>query len=137
MNERRDRDTIFNLRNVLLLVGVVIASIGTIYAASELSDRLSDWGRLAGLLLLSVVYGSLGHHFETTGHSGLIVDKKGWRWLRVTSALYVLSILGVAVSIFVFLGIDTIDRLVKTAVVIGVGLLLILFAASRFEPGQA
>lgn len=125
--------TVFNLRNVLLLAGVLVASIGTIYFATEISNRVSEWGRVVSLLLLSVVYGALGHHFETTGRSGVVLDKKGWRWLRVTSVLYLLGILAAGASIVVFLGIDAIDRLLRAAIVIVFGLGLILFAASRFE----
>lgn len=137
MSEGSDRGTVFNLRNVLLLIGVIVASIGTIYFATEISDRVSDWGRVVSLLLLSVVYGSLGHHFEVTGQWGLLVDKKGWRWLRITSVLYLLGILAAATSIVVFLGIDAIDRLVRAAIVIVAGLALILLAASRFQDRDA
>ncbi len=137
MTSETDRGTVFNLRNVLLLIGVIVASIGTIYFATEISDRVSDWGRVVSLLLLSVVYGSLGHHFEVTGQWGLLVDKKGWRWLRITSVLYLLGILAAATSIFVFLGIDAIDRLVRAAIVIVAGLALILLAASRFQDRDA
>lgn len=133
MTPEMEQGTVFNLRNVLLLIGVLVASIGTIYFATEISQRVSAWGRVVSLLLLSVVYGGLGHHFETTGQWGLLVDKKGWRWLRVTSVLYLLGILAAGAGIIVFLGIDTIDRLLKAAIVIVVGLALILFAASRFQ----
>lgn len=125
--------TVFNLRNVLLLVGVLIASIGTIYFATEISNRVSEWGRVVSLLLLGVVYGALGHHFETVGRSGVVLDRKGWRWLRVTSVLYLLGILAAGASIVVFLGIDGLDRLLKAAIVIVFGLALILFAANRFQ----
>lgn len=137
MSEGSDRGTVFNLRNVLLLIGVIVASIGTIYFATEISDRVSDGGRVVSLLLLSVVYGSLGHHFEVTGQWGVLVDKKGWRWLRITSVLYLLGILAAATSIVVFLGIDAIDRLVRAAIVIVAGLALILLAASWFQDRDA
>lgn len=127
---------IFHLRNVVLLVGVVVATIGTIYFAAELHDRISDAGRVASLLLLGLVYGGLGHHFQDE-REGLLVEKKGWRWLRVSTVLYGLGILAAGTSIFVFLGIDALDRLVKAAIVIALGLALILLAANRLtEPDE-
>lgn len=128
-----DQGTVFNLRNVLLLMGVILASIGTIYFATEIRTRISDWGRVISLLLLSVVYGGLGHHFELAGQSGIVLDKKGWRWLRVTSVLYLLGLLAVGTSVIVFLNIETIDRLLKAAIVTLFGLGMILFTASRFQ----
>lgn len=127
---------VFHLRNVLLLVGVIVASIGTIYFAAELHDRLSEAGRVASLILLGLVYGGLGHHFQDD-KDGFLVEKKGWRWLRVSTVLYGLGILAAGTAIFVFLGIDALDRLVKAAIVIALGLALILLAAKRFgEPGE-
>lgn len=130
---------VFHLRNVLLIAGVLVASAGTVYFATELHHRLSEAGRVLSLLLLSLVYGGLGHHFQDDDADGLVVEKRGWRWLRVSTILYGLGLLAAATGVIVFLSIDALDRLVKAGAVIALGLALILLAARRFggpEPGE-
>ncbi len=122
-------ESVFDVRNVLLLVGVLVATIGTVYFATEIRTRVSDGGRVLALVLLGVMYASLGHHFERQGSLGVAVDKRGWRWLRVTTMLYMLGVLAAVAALFVFLSIDAVDRLLKAGVAIGLGLALILVAA--------
>lgn len=123
--------TVFHLRNVLLLLGVLVATIGTIYFATEIRTRMSDGGRVVALLLLAFVYGGLAQHFATTGTAGPAVDKRGWRWLRPSTLLFLLALLGAVTSLFVFLGIDGIDRLVKAGVAVLIGLGLIVYGATK------
>lgn len=129
--------TVFHLRNVLVLTGIVVAGVGIIYFASEFIDRLSPWTRVASLVLLAVMCTSLGRHFETRGEGTELVDRRGWRWLRVTTALYVLGLLSALSSVIAFLGLDDVDRLVKAAVAIAVGLGIVVFGARRFDPSTS
>ncbi len=125
--------TVFHMRTLLLLIGVFVATIGTVYFATEIRTRISDAGRVVALLLLAFVYGGLGLHFESQGSTGPAVDKLGWRWLRPTTLLYLLALLATVTSLFVFLSIDAIDRLVKAAVAILTGLGLIVYGALRLQ----
>ncbi len=123
---------IFHLRNVLVLVGIVITGVGIIYFASEFIHRLSDWGRVSSLVLLGIVLLSVGRWFELTGQ-GEIVEKEGWRWFRIPTALYLLAILSLLTAVIAFLAIDRVDRLVKAAVAILVGLTVLILGASRIR----
>lgn len=121
-------------RNVLILVGILITSAGIIYFATEFIDRISEWGRLASMVLLAVFFVSLGIHFEQQGEGGEVSARHAWRWLRVGSALFILGIVSAFIAAIVFLSMDDIDRVFKVLVTIAVGLGLILFAARRFGP---
>lgn len=125
--------TVFNLRNILLLLGIILTGTGIVFFATTFIERLSDWGRVAALLLLAVVVIALGRHFETTERSAVLIEKKGWRWLRVPTTLYLLGLLATFTGAIVFFGIDSVGRLVKAGVAIGVGLGVILFTARRFD----
>jgi MFS family permease len=126
-------DRVFRVRNVVLLAGVLVATVGTIYFATELPARLSEAGRVAGLILLGLVYGGLGFHFQEREGEDVLVEKQGWRWLRVANVFYALGLLSAFTAVIVFLSIDGLDRLVKAGVVLAVGLALILAAARRLD----
>jgi len=121
---------------VLVLTGIIISGIGIIYFASEFIDRLSPWTRVISLVLLGVLCTSLGRHSETTGEGANLVDREGWPWLRVTTALYLLGVLSVFASMVVFLGLNDVDRLVKAAVAIAAGLAIVVFGAQRLDPPE-
>lgn len=125
--------TIFHLRNVTVLIGLLVAGVGVVYFATEFMDRISPWGRLVSLVLLAVVFTALGRHYEA--HEPREPARRGgWRWLRVPAALYVLGLLAAFVAVIVFLGLEGVDRLVKAGVAVAVGLLLVVYGARRFDP---
>ncbi len=125
------RGTVFHLRNVYVLLGILVTSIGIVYFALEFVERLSEWGRVAGLALLGVMFVALGRHVEAGGEASEIVDARGWRWLRVTTALYVLGIVAAFATVITFLSIDELDPLWKLAATLVAGLGLIAWAARR------
>lgn len=122
----------WNFRNLLILVGIAITSIGLIYFSTEFIDRISDWGRLSSMLLLTILFVSLGAHFEAGPEAHDASALGGWRWLRVTTALYVLGLVASIVAVIVFLGMEEVDRILKVLVTILFGLGLILVAARRY-----
>ena len=122
----------WNFRNLLILVGIAITSIGLIYFSTEFIDRISDWGRLASMLLLTVLFVALGAHFEAGPEPHDAATPNGWRWLRVTTALYVLGLVSSIVAVFVFLTMEEVDRMLKVLITILFGLGLILVAARRY-----
>lgn len=127
----------FNLRNVLLLLGVVITTVGLIYFATAFADIISDWGRVISLGLLTVVYVSLGVHFANTMEGDQIVARPGWRWLRVATALYILGLVSGFSSVIAFLVLEDLSRVVKVLVILGLGLALIITAAWWFQRREA
>lgn len=126
-----------NVRNVLVLMGIIVTVMGLVYFATEFIDVISDWGRVMAFVLLATVFVSLGIHFSTTGDATEVVERTGWRWLRVTNALYILGAVCAGGSVVAFFVVDDLDRLVKVLVTIGLGLGLILAAARRVEKRKA
>lgn len=126
-----------NTRNVLVLLGIVMSIIGLAYFAIEFFADLSDWGRVLSFLLLGVMYVALGVHFGQSGDPTEVVERSGWRWLRVTNALYILGAICSGGSVIAFFAVDEIPRVVKLAIALGLGLALILYAARRRAPGIA
>jgi hypothetical protein len=116
-----------NLRNVLVLLGIVITAMGVVYFATEFFDILSPWGRVLDLALFAVVFISLGLHFDRQGDDELI-GHRGWRWLRVTNALYILGAISTFGTVIVFFSTD-LDRIWKVLLTIALGIGLILGAA--------
>jgi hypothetical protein len=125
--------TFFNFRNVLVLLGIIITTVGLIYFATEFADIISDWGRVVDLSLLTVIYVALAVHFGASEDADLILGKRGWRWLRVTTALYILGLVAALSAVVAFLSVDDLSRVVKLLATILVGLALIIVAAWRFQ----
>ncbi len=128
--------TLFHFRNILIFLGILVTAVGIVYFAVEFVDRLSEWGRVASLALLTAIFVALGVGFESEEDSGELVAAPGLRWLRVTSALYVIGLTSAFTTVVVFLGIDDLDPLVKLATTLVLGLGLILWAARRWPRKQ-
>ncbi|HVM45645.1 MAG TPA: hypothetical protein VM582_06890 [Candidatus Thermoplasmatota archaeon] len=122
-----------NVRNVLVLLGIIITTAGLIYFATEFVDLISDWGRFLSLGLLTVIFVSLGLHFDRSPDAGELLGHRGWRWLKVTNALYVLGAIGALSTTIAFFAIDDLDRVWKALGAILGGLGLILAAARRWR----
>ncbi|MEA3199941.1 MAG: hypothetical protein QOE90_1369 [Thermoplasmata archaeon] len=120
-----------NLRNVLVLLGIVLTTIGIVYFATEFSDVISNWGRVLDLALFAVLFVALGVHFDAQGDDEVIAAH-GWRWLRVTNALYILGAIATFGAAIAFFATD-LDRIWKVLIVILVGLGLILGAAGVMQ----
>ncbi len=120
-----------NFRNVLVLLGIVVTTAGIIYFATEFLDVVSEWGRVVSLVLLGVVFISLGAHYGETGDATEAVSKSGWRWLRVTNALYILGAVTTFGSVIAFFAVDELDRVWKVLITIALGVGLIIAAARR------
>lgn len=116
-----------NLRNVLVLLGIVLTAMGVVFFATEFSDVISSWGRVLDLALFAVLFIALGVHFDARGDD-VVVTAHGWRWLRVTNALYILGAVATFAAVIAFFATD-LDRLWKVLITILVGLALILGAA--------
>lgn len=116
-----------NLRNVLVLIGIVITTMGIVFFATEFSDLISGWGRVLDLALFAVLFVSLGVHFDEQGDDELI-GHRGWRWLRVTNALYILGAIATFGTVIAFFATD-LDRIWKVLITIVLGFALILGAA--------
>lgn len=129
------REHHLHLRNVLTLLGIVITTAGMVYFAVEFVDVISDWGRVAALVLLGVMFVALGVHFEQAG-AAEVTSRSGWRWLKVNNALYILGAVSAFAAVVSFFAIDELDRLYKVAATIVLGLGLILLAARRLRPAQ-
>ncbi|MFA5862663.1 MAG: hypothetical protein WDA16_13305 [Candidatus Thermoplasmatota archaeon] len=130
------RPSFFNFRNSIVLLGVVITTIGLIYFAFAFEDIISQWGRVIDFLLLAIIYISMGLHFASMETSPELLHARGWRWLRTTTAFYLLGIFGGGATVIAFLNVDALNRAIKLLVVVTLGLALILIAATRFGKGH-
>ena len=127
----------FNFRNVLVLLGIIITSIGLIYFSFAFADLISQWGRVIDFALLTVIYVALGLHFAAQETGVELVRVRGWKWLRTTTAFYILGLVGGGASVIAFLNVDSLNRAIRLLVVVALGLGLILVAASRFGRTKA
>lgn len=117
-----------NLRNVLILLGIVLTTTGIVYFATEFFGVISSWGRVLDLALFATLFIALGVHFDARGEDEIVDGHRGWRWLRVTNALYILGAVATFAAVIAFFATD-LDRIWKVLVTILVGLGLILGAA--------
>lgn len=124
--------TSVQMRNVLVLLGIILTAGGIIYFATAFGDRLSAWGRVADLFLLGVVFIALGAHVNTTGDPTEVLERSGWRWLKVTNALYILGAVSTFAGLIAFFAIPGLDAIWKVAIAIALGLALILAASRRW-----
>ncbi|MGQ0536145.1 MAG: hypothetical protein ACT4PT_08740 [Methanobacteriota archaeon] len=125
--------TLFNFRNVLIVLGIVIVTVSIIYFATQFIDKLSQWGRVIDLVLLTVILVALGRHFEESLPATELIEHPKWRWVRVTTALYLLALVATITGVIVFLNIDGVPRLVKVFGAMLLGLALIFVAARRAQ----
>lgn len=123
------RRSFFNFRNSLILMGIIITVIAIIYFATQFADVITEWGRVLDFLLLTVAYTALGLHFASLETSPELLHVRGWRWLRTTTAFFILGLVGGGATVIAFLNVDAVDRALKLLVVVSLGLALILFAA--------
>lgn len=125
--------TAVHTRNVLVLLGIILTAGGIIYFGTEFGVELSAWGRVLDLFLLGVVFVALGAHFGATGDPTELVERSGWRWLKVTNALYILGAVATFAALIAFFAVPDLDAIWKVAITIALGLALILVAARRIE----
>jgi len=130
-----ERRSFFNFRNTIVLLGVIVTTIALVYFATQFSPIISEWGRVVDFLLLTIVYTSMGLHFASMETSPELAHARGWRWLRTTTAFYILGLVSGGTSVISFLGVEAVSRPLKLLVVIVLGLGLILVAATRFGKG--
>lgn len=131
--ERVDRRSFFNMRNTVVLLGIIVTTIGVIYFATAFAGIISEWGRVLDFFLLAVVYISLGLHFASLETGTELVHARGWKWLRTTTAFYILGLVGGGATVIAFLNVDAVDRALKLLIVVVLGLGLILAAATRWN----
>lgn len=130
------RASFFNFRNTLVLLGIVITTIGVVYFAFAFSDIISEWGRVLDFVLLSVAYTAMGLHFAHMETTQELFHARGWRWLRTTTAFFLLGIIGGAAAVIAFLNVESVNRALKLLIIVALGLALILFAAQRLKPAS-
>lgn len=130
-HDQVDRRSFFNIRNTVVLMGVIVTTIGVVYFATEFADIISEWGRVLDFALLTVVYVSLGLHFAHLETGTELVHARGWKWLRTTTAFYILGLIGAGATVIAFLNVDAVDRALKLLIVVALGMGLILVAAQR------
>ncbi len=109
----------------LTLTGLVVSTVGIIYLATVFFPRLSEWGQFTMLLLITLGYGAAAVFVDGLGLDGAFFDLRGFRWLTLPSALFLLSGVGALVTTIFFVNMDVLGQEVKVAVAIVVGIALL------------
>ncbi|MEA3143063.1 MAG: hypothetical protein QOG31_387 [Thermoplasmata archaeon] len=129
MNERA-------LQGALTFLGFAISIMAVFYFASTYVFRydVSEWTRLAALILLGLCFAFLGAYLRDTtlGHPFFAGPRLAW--LRPPVVMYLLALFAGIAAEAVFLGMDGVDRAVKILVSLLVGIGLIVAVARRGKP---
>lgn len=129
MNER-------TLQGALTFLGFAISTMAVFYFASEYVFRpaVSDWVRLAALILLGLGFAFLGVHLRATTLGQPFFAGPRLAWLRPPVVLYLLALFAGIAAEAVFLGMEQVDRAVKVLASLLVGVGLIVAVARRSKP---
>jgi uncharacterized membrane protein len=129
MNERA-------LQGALTFLGFAISIMAVFYFASTYVFRydVSEWTRLAALILLGLCFAFLGAYLRDTtlGHPFFAGPRLAW--LRPPVVMYLLALFAGIAAETVFLTMDDVDRAVKILVSLLVGIGLIVGVARRSKP---
>jgi hypothetical protein len=129
MNERA-------LQGALTFLGFAISIMAVFYFASTYVFRydVSEWTRLAALILLGLCFAFLGAYLRDTtlGHPFFAGPRLAW--LRPPVVMYLLALFAGIAAEAVFLGMDGVDRAIKILVSLLVGIGLIVAVARRGKP---
>jgi hypothetical protein len=126
MNER-------TLQGALTFLGFAISIMAVFYFASEYVFRatISEWTRLAALILLGLCFAFLGAYLRDTTLGQPFFAGPRLAWLRPPVVMYLLALFAGIAAEAVFLGMDDVDRAVKILVSLLVGVGLIVAVARR------
>jgi hypothetical protein len=124
------------LQGALTFLGFVISLLAVFYFAMEYLPQVSDWTRMAALVLLGLAFSFLGVYLRDTTVGQPFFEGPRLRWLRPPVVLYLAALLCGIVAEMVFLGIDDVPRPLKILVslVVGVGLIVAVAWRSRAGP---
>lgn len=120
-----------NLQGSLTFLGFAISVLAVLYFALEYMPRVSDWTRVAGLVLLAMMFGYLGVYLRHSTVGAPFFEGPRLRWLRPPVVMYLSAIVGAISAHIAFLGIEDIDRPLKILISLVVGIGLVVFVARR------
>ena len=116
------------LQGALTFLGFAISIIAIFYFAGEYLPDVSEWTRMAALVLLASFFAFMGVYLHGT-EIGEPFFGDHLKWLRPTYVLYLSSIASAITADVVFLGIEEISTPLKVLVSLLVGVGLIVFVA--------
>lgn len=126
MNER-------TLHGALTFLGFAISIMAVFYFAFEyvLFATISEWTRLAALILLGLCFAFVGAYLRDTTLGQPFFSGPRLAWLRPPVVMYLLALFAGIAAEAVFLGIDGVDRAIKILVSLLVGVGLIVAVARK------
>lgn len=127
------------LHGALTFLGFAISIMAVFYFATVYVFRsdVSDWTRLAALVLLGLCFAFLGTYLRDTTLGQPFFAGPRLTWLRPPVVLYLLALFAGVAAEGVFLGMGEVDRAVKVLASLLVGVGLIVFVARRARPAHA
>lgn len=124
------------LHGSLTFLGFIISVLAVFYFAIEYIPLVSDWTRIAALVLLALMFGFLGVYMRHTVLSEPFFTGPRLSWLRPAVVMYLSAIIAAISAEIAFLsGLPEVDRSLKILVslVVGVGM-IVLVARRRSQP---
>lgn len=126
------------LQGALTFLGFVLATFAIVYFAAEFVAPLSEWTKIAALLLAAVAFVYLGVYFQQTAIGVPFFDGPRLRWLRPAVVAWLLGLMSVIWADIVFFGTPGLPRPLKVLATLALGIALIVVAARmRKAPSSA
>lgn len=124
MNER-------TMQGALTFLGFAISLMAVFYFAVTYLQDVSEWTRLAALVLLGIAFAFLGVYLRDTTIGQPFFPGPRLAWLAPANVLYLAALFCGIVAEIVFLSMDGVERPVKILVSLLVGVGLIVAVAFR------
>ncbi len=125
------------LQGALTFLGFAISLIAIAYFAFQYLPQVSDWTRVAALVLLAICLSCLGVYLRETSVGAPFFSGPRLSWLRPAVVLYLSALVCGIVAEIVFLNIDQVPKPVKILVSLLLGIGLIVAVALRSRKGAA
>jgi energy-converting hydrogenase Eha subunit B len=121
------------LHGALTFLGFAISIMAVFYFAGTYVFRpdISEWTRLAALILLGLCFAFLGVYLRDTTLGQPFFAGSRLAWLRPPVVMYLLALFAGIAAESVFLGMDGVDRAIKILASLLVGIGLIVAVAQR------
>ena len=123
------------LQGALTFLGFAISLMAVFYFASTYLPEVSEWTRLAALVLLGLAFAFLGVYIRDTSIGTPFFSGPRLAWLAPANVLYLAALFCGVVAEVVFLSMDGVARPVKILVSLAVGIGLIVAVAMRAKRG--
>lgn len=119
------------LQGSLTFLGFIISVLAVFYFAVEYMPQVSDWTRVAALILIAMTFGYLGVYIRQSTIGEPFFEGPRLRWLRPAVVMYLSAIVAAVSAQIAFLNIDDLSQPLKILISLVIGIGLVVFVARR------